>query len=567
MKKVIIFCIIIIILLVVIFETSMRLCYGPPEEEPETRFFSTSYVDIYKKFFVKDYQRGIYIPNNILGESFSVHKNNDTIRVFIIGGSVAMLFSKEILETCLNEFFPSRNFEVINCGMGGYDSYRVYLVEREILNYNPDLIIIFSGNNEYFDPVKINLRLYYLNKFLRRMQIYRKLQAKFKKCYKKKGKVKNLRSQEERIKGYGKYLKLMVKAAKEKDIPIILCTLPVNLKDYPPNVGRPIDKIFFKARFLLENENYYEAIINLKDFLKNNPDNPLALYFLGKAYEGLRDYKKAKDNFIKALNSPKDSQWDNANSISNNVVRRISIEETVGLADLNKAFEEENNHGLVGRELLYDSCHWYKEHYPLVSKIIIKEIFRNKKIFFHLFEKKPCNLNFPDASCGFTDSRWQYEKKSKIRFIVWLLTVGQFSDSYAIYEIAISSLETLHMTDPELLWRLQFRKNEIKQRIIDEDCPRTTTIDKFKSKFEKNWPRVLYHIGETYRRLKLYQKSLTYFNKAIEEGNSRYFWPYLGKALLYHAMGDREKTSKNINIAEDLTNSLEVKYYKEILGF
>ena len=82
---------------------------------------------------------------------------------------------------------------------------------------------------------------------------------------------------------------------------------------------------------------------------------------------------------------------------------------------------------------------------------------------------------------------------------------------------------------------------------------------------------VLYHIGETYRRLGLYKESLSYFNRAISLDKNDYF-PYLGKALIYHVAGDRRKCLENIQRAEEFSqdserNQLEVKIYKEIFGF
>ena len=36
---------------------------------------------------------------------------------------------------------------MISCGMGGYDSYRDAMVQREILDYQPDAIVVMSGSN------------------------------------------------------------------------------------------------------------------------------------------------------------------------------------------------------------------------------------------------------------------------------------------------------------------------------------------------------------------------------------------------------------------------------------
>jgi hypothetical protein len=58
----------------------------------------------------------------------------------------------------------------------------------------------------------------------------------------------------------------------------------------------------------------------------------------------------------------------------------------------------------------------------------------------------------------------------------------------------------------------------------------------FKIDFEKYWPAFLYYIGETYRRLRIFDLALNYFNVANLFDKS-YYSPHLGKALVYFALG------------------------------
>ncbi|MDA7660605.1 hypothetical protein N8702_02740, partial [Verrucomicrobia bacterium] len=47
---------------------------------------------------------------------------------------------------------PEKKFEVINCGGVSYASYRLVPVLQECLNqYDPDLILICTGNNEFLE--------------------------------------------------------------------------------------------------------------------------------------------------------------------------------------------------------------------------------------------------------------------------------------------------------------------------------------------------------------------------------------------------------------------------------
>ena len=79
-------------------------------------------------------------------------------RIFSLGGSTtygrpyddAASFSGWLREF-LNEADSSRSWEVINAGGVSYASYRVVKLMEELLSYEPDLFIIYSGHNEFLE--------------------------------------------------------------------------------------------------------------------------------------------------------------------------------------------------------------------------------------------------------------------------------------------------------------------------------------------------------------------------------------------------------------------------------
>ncbi len=90
--------------------------------------------------------------------SFHAKKSAGTFRVFALGGSTTQgePYSTETafpewLKLCLQAQSPETNFEVINCGGLSYASYRVLAILREVLEYDPDLIVIYTGQNEFLE--------------------------------------------------------------------------------------------------------------------------------------------------------------------------------------------------------------------------------------------------------------------------------------------------------------------------------------------------------------------------------------------------------------------------------
>lgn len=91
-------------------------------------------------------------------QSFPLQKPQGTYRIFTLGGSTT--YGRPYNDTTsfsgwLREFLPAadrnKNWEVINAGGISYASYRVAHLMEELVNYQPDLFIIYTGHNEFLE--------------------------------------------------------------------------------------------------------------------------------------------------------------------------------------------------------------------------------------------------------------------------------------------------------------------------------------------------------------------------------------------------------------------------------
>ena len=91
-------------------------------------------------------------------QTFSRRKPAGTTRIFCLGGSTT--FGRPYDDTTsfagwLREFAaaadPDRNYEVINAGGVSYASYRVARLMEELVDYEPDLFICYTGHNEFLE--------------------------------------------------------------------------------------------------------------------------------------------------------------------------------------------------------------------------------------------------------------------------------------------------------------------------------------------------------------------------------------------------------------------------------
>jgi hypothetical protein len=91
-------------------------------------------------------------------QSFPATKTANEFRIFCLGGSTVQgrPYSAETsltawLELSLNAAGHQREYRVINCGGISYASYRLVPILDEVLQLEPDLIIVCTGQNEFLE--------------------------------------------------------------------------------------------------------------------------------------------------------------------------------------------------------------------------------------------------------------------------------------------------------------------------------------------------------------------------------------------------------------------------------
>jgi tetratricopeptide (TPR) repeat protein len=85
-------------------------------------------------------------------------KGDSTIRIFVLGGSAAYGdpepaygFCRQ-LEILLNEHAGGKSFEVVNAAMTAMNSHVVRRIAQDCARHQPDLFIVWMGNNEVVGP-------------------------------------------------------------------------------------------------------------------------------------------------------------------------------------------------------------------------------------------------------------------------------------------------------------------------------------------------------------------------------------------------------------------------------
>jgi tetratricopeptide (TPR) repeat protein len=201
-------------------------------------------------------------------ERFAAEKPEKGLRIFSLGGSAAMGWPHSdatsyagILEQKLRALYPQRSVEVVNAAGNTYASFRVKVVLDEILEYEPDLVLIWSGNNEFVEDVVYGMVLppwpWSHSALARIVHVatgrsraakpvidianYAEADHTVTRIGYAFGEASQLRedpAQLERVaQHYRANLESMVRAALDRGVPVALIDVPVNLKDWWPNVS------------------------------------------------------------------------------------------------------------------------------------------------------------------------------------------------------------------------------------------------------------------------------------------------------------------------------------------
>ncbi len=95
-------------------------------------------------------------------EPFKKKKDPGTLRIFVLGESTTIGYPyfhngsfHRWLQYRLMRTFPDRNFEIINLSLTAVNSYTVLGFAKEVVNYEPDAVLIYSGHNEYYGALGV----------------------------------------------------------------------------------------------------------------------------------------------------------------------------------------------------------------------------------------------------------------------------------------------------------------------------------------------------------------------------------------------------------------------------
>lgn len=351
-------------------------------------------------------------------QEFPKEKAGNSYRIFCMGGSTTYgrpYYDKVSFCGWLREYLqaadPLRNWEVINAGGISFASYRVAKLMGELKQYQPDLFIVYSGQNEFLEErsygalADLPSWLINLNAALSGTRVYTAMKdmidamqtgslQQAKQHYKLSGEVEEVLNytvgpesyhrddalKRQIVTHYRLNLMRMVRIARSADADIVLVQPAINIKDMSPfksehrdglddQAQKDWEALYQRATVLQEAGNLPEALLVYQQAREMDDRYAEIHYRIGQVLFSLGRYDEAETSFRQAVEE--DVAPLRMLDSMQQIVADIAASEDVPMIDfpgiIREAYLQHYDHAVFGKEYFPDHVHTNMEGYRLLG--------------------------------------------------------------------------------------------------------------------------------------------------------------------------------------------------------
>ena len=350
---------------------------------------------------------------------FPADKSSRTFRIFVVGGSSAAGVPYGVdygfgawLEKDLKAAAPDVDWQIVNAAFTGYATRRVLTIVNEIASYHPDLLIVYSGHNEFAEQrfyqhlLDRDPRVFRLMELIAATNLYRWWNSGDS-ATKTEPPTLDINDQfrafemfavmaeragggiypSERERAYGELmfrhnLRAIVRRMREQGTPTLLMTLSQNLADWQPGASSEPQDLSDERQKLWETQLAVAEEIGLDDCLETVQhyraaleifaDHALTHYQLATCLRQIGDYRRAKRHYELANDLDRIPQG--APLSFNRVIRETAREESTLLVDAHALLEGASDQELVGSNFFVDFVHPNLDAHIRIAEAIAAEI-------------------------------------------------------------------------------------------------------------------------------------------------------------------------------------------------
>ena len=336
-------------------------------EDPQQKGFLVMNQYTSEKYFTET-------ENATIGnfEPFQKQKAEGTFRIFVLGESTTIGYPymhngsfHRWLQYRLMHTFPNKEFEVINLALTAVNTYTVADFAKQLADYNPDAVLIYTGHNEYYGALGVGstsgiahnptlIRLLIKLREFRLVQLLANTINRIRKAVSGKqidlreNLMKRMAADQQIVYGSATYqagidqfknnLQAICRQLSGQHIPVFVSNLVSNEKDLKPFISSPGNgPTSAQAQYQRANQAYAKG-----DFV-----------------DAKRDYVQAKELDMLRFRAPE---------AMNQFIQEVATKYPgVSLVDTRYTFEAHSPHGILGQETLLEHVHPNLLGYALLS--------------------------------------------------------------------------------------------------------------------------------------------------------------------------------------------------------
>ncbi|MCJ8318387.1 MAG: SGNH/GDSL hydrolase family protein [Colwellia sp.] len=483
---------------------------------------------------------------------FKKEKSAGSFRIFIQGGSTAAGFPygrwgslQGMLEQRFKRLYPNKEIEIINTAMAAVNSYTLLDFVDEIIEQQPDLVLIYAGHNEYLGVMGVGSAFAakggrlatLLHLKFKNWRLYQLLQKSYSLVFSpdeqpsktNKSLMSQVAKEKEIVLGSDLYqlgieqftgnMSLILQKYQSAGIPVVLANLVSNESGQVPfSSVASVDWQAIKSR--LSKDNASAEIARLQQSL--SIDKTAASYYqLALNLNLLARFDDAKQAFVLAKDH--DLLRFRAPSEFSVIIKSLSKQYGADFVDVQTMFNENSKNGIVGNKLILEHLHPTIEGYFLLAEAYVELIIQHKLI--------------PSSSASSSTSPIAYPRakaRSDIPVSAIDALYGEFVVQKLINDFPFTSAMNQGVKEVVLPASRKFEKQALIKRIEKKEwlsiqkgllveyqqrkeVPEAAKIAAAISTAMVDNHKASYIAGQLYQQLKDWQLASYYHNKALQQ--------------------------------------------------
>lgn len=347
-------------------------------------------------------------------ELFRKEKDPNTCRIFVLGESTTIGYPyfhngsfHRWLQYRLAHTYPNKNFEIINVALTAVNSYTVLGFAKQVVHYQPDAVLIYSGHNEYYGALGVGSTekiggspaLVYTVLALRRLRVMQLFTNVYESLIKKmqpgakdgKARMELMVARQQIAYGSDLYqrgidqfkanMDATLQVFENAGVPVFVSNLVANERDLPPFISLPVDSArypnfgpHFRAGMqAMATGDSTNARTNFQLAEQAFAQNADCNFYLGKLALWAHDSAAAPAFFARARDM--DALRFRAPAAMNQVLAAVCAQHRQAhLVDAYHAFAMASAAGVPGNNLVLEHVHPNLDGYALLSDVFYQSL-------------------------------------------------------------------------------------------------------------------------------------------------------------------------------------------------